>query len=112
VDVVRDGTYEIALRRWPEESGLALQAAAPAWTPRDTGTPDHPGFPAGVALPIAAADLRIGDASDEMPVTGSDSAAVFRLALKAGRTELEGSFRDADGKRLCAAFFVTVRWLE
>jgi arylsulfatase len=112
VEVVRDGTYEIALRRWPEESGLALSAAAPGWTPRDTATPDHSGFPAGVALSIAGANLRIGDASHELTVSDSDSAAVVRLPLKAGRTELEGSFRDADGKRLCAAFFVTVRRLE
>ena len=39
------------------EPELALQVAAPGWTPRDTGTPDHPGFPAGVALPIAAAEV-------------------------------------------------------
>jgi arylsulfatase len=108
VEVARDGTYEIALRRWPETSGLALRAAAPAWTPRDTGTPDHAGFPAGGALPIASAELRVGDRHETMATGESDRAAVFRLPLKAGRAELEASFKNADGQYLCAAFFVTV----
>lgn len=108
VDIARDGIYEIALRRWPEESGLGLRAAAPAWTPRDTGTPDHAGFPAGGALPIASAELRVGDRHETMATGESDRAAVCRLPLKAGRAELEASFKNADGQRLCAAFFVTV----
>lgn len=109
VEVARDGTYEFALRRWPEESGLALRAAAPAWIPRDTSTPDHAGFPAGVALPIASAQLRVGEQRASKPV---DQAAVFRLALKAGRTEVEATFQDADGKHLCSAFFATVRRVD
>jgi len=54
VEVARDGVYEFALRRWPEESGLALRAAAPAWTPRDTATPDHAGFPPESRCPSLA----------------------------------------------------------
>ena len=109
VEVERDGTYEFALRRWPEESGLALRAAAPAWTPRDTSTPDHDGFPAGVALPIAGAQLRVGEQRASTPITESDCAAVFRQPLKAGRTEVEAAFQDADRKFLGPSFFVRVR---
>lgn len=108
VEVAREEAYEIALRRWPEESGLRLREAAPAWTPRDTATPDHAGFPAGGARPIAGAELRMGDRTHSLATVESDRAAVFRLPLPAGRTELEASFKDADGRRLCAAFFVTV----
>jgi hypothetical protein len=109
VEVARAGTFEFALRRWPEASGLALRAAAPAWKPRDTATPDHAGFPAGVALPIAGAQLRVGEQRASAVVADADCAAVFRLPLKAGRTEVEATFQDADGKHLCSAFFVTVR---
>lgn len=109
---MRDGTYEFAPRRWPEESGLALRAAAPAWTPRDTTTPDHAGFPAGVALPIAGAELRIGEQRVSASIAAADHAAVFRLPLKAGRTEVEATFQDADGRHLCSAFFVTGRRVD
>ena len=109
VDVTRDGTYEIALRRWPAESALALRAPAPAWIPRDTATPEHAGFAEGAALPIATAHLRIGDANETKPVGETDEAAVFLVPLKAGRTELTAHFTDADGKLVCSAFFVNVR---
>jgi arylsulfatase len=109
VEVTRAGVYEIALRRWPEESGLPLGAPAPAWTPRDTATPGHAGWPAGQALPIAAAELCVGELLESRAVTAHDRAAVFRVALPAGRTTLEGTFFDAAGERLGSAFFVTVQ---
>lgn len=109
VEVARDGTCEVALRRWPEASGLALRAAAPAWTPRDTATPAHAGFAAGVALPIAGARLRVGQQRASATVAEADRATVIRLPLKAGRTKVEAMFPDVDGKLLCPAFFVTVR---
>ncbi len=112
VEVARAGTYEIALRRWPESSGLPLRAGAPAWTPRDTATPDHAGFPAGVALPVARARLRVGGQREAGPVADSDHAAVFRMTLGAGRTELEATFEDPEGRHLCPAYFVTVRRVD
>ena len=51
---VRAGTYAVELRRWPAESGLALDAPAPVFE-AEAGTVD-----AGVALPIAAACLARG----------------------------------------------------
>jgi arylsulfatase len=112
VDVARDGTYEIALRRWPEESALRLREAAPAWTPRDPSTPDHAGFPAGVALPLAAAHLRVGNSTRSLPVAEADLASVFRLPLPAGRTEVEAWFTDAQNRSICPAFFVTAKRME
>jgi arylsulfatase len=109
VEVARDGTYEFALRRWPEESGLALRSPAPAWTPRDTSTPEHAGFPPGLALPIAGAELRVSDQRVSTAVAEGDLAALFRLRLKAGRAEVVATFQDAEGKHLSPAFFVAVR---
>ncbi len=106
---MRDGTYEFTLRRWPEESGLALRAAAPAWTPRDTDNPDHAGFSAGVAIPIAGAQLRVGEQCVTTSVAESDRAAVFRLYVQAGRTAVEATFQDADVRHLCSAFFLNAR---
>lgn len=112
VEVARDGTYEFALRRWPQESGLALRAAAPAWTPRDTSTPNHAGFAAGIALPIAGAWLRVGERRVSATVAEDDHAAVFRLPLKAGRTEVEAAFQDGGGRHLCPAFFLDARRVD
>ena len=54
VAVERAGVYEIALRRWPVEADLPIRSGAPEHRVED-GT-----YPAGVALPIARARLRVG----------------------------------------------------
>lgn len=112
IEVARDGVYELALRRWPEEANLALTEAAPAWSPRDRSTPDHLGYAAGVALPIATAEARIGGAVARQNIDPKARAVVIRMPLKAGQTELEGFFRDTSGKPICSAFFVDVRRVE
>jgi arylsulfatase B len=111
VEVTRAGRYEIELRRWPAESGLALRDAAPTWTPRDTATPDHAGYEAGGALPIAAAHVEIGGVRESRAVDGSACAAVFEVSLPAGPTQLQGTFSDDAGRHLCTAYFVTIRRL-
>lgn len=60
-------------------------------------------------MTIASAQLRVGEQHEVKAVTDSDQAAVFRLPLQAGRTELEATFQDADGRHLCPAFFVAVQ---
>jgi hypothetical protein len=62
-----------------------------------------------VAIPIAGAQLRVGEVRNALAVTGSEPAAAFSLDLPTGRIELEASFTDASGKHLRAASFVTVR---
>jgi arylsulfatase A-like enzyme len=108
LDIARNATAEIALSRWPESSGLALNAAAAPWTPHDTGTPEHAGYPAGKALPIATAHVRVGSETFSKPVAATDRSAVFSLPLESGRTELEGWFTDAEGNDLGAGYFATV----
>lgn len=112
LEVSRAGAYEIALRRWPAESKLPIRSAAPAWTPRDTATPDHRGYPAGVALPINAARLRVGQKTESRTVADQDQAAVFQLELAQGKTELEALFLGEESKPICGAFFVSVRRIK
>jgi arylsulfatase A-like enzyme len=101
--VDRDGDYEIALRRWPEEADAAIAAGLPPYQGAD-GT-----FPAGRALPIGKARLAIGDADQSMPVGPDDKAAAFTVKLKAGPAQLQTWFYDAAGKELCGAFYTYVR---
>ncbi|MCX7015630.1 MAG: sulfatase-like hydrolase/transferase, partial [Candidatus Sumerlaeota bacterium] len=123
--VERAGEYEISLRRWPEESGVAIRDAAPAFEPAD---PVYRGYTAdgtervwlgwcglymeGTPLPIASARLRVGDTEVETPVGEGDQAAVFRMQLSRGQTTVRTSFRDAQGKELAGAFYVYVERIE
>ena len=94
LEVARDGEYEFELRRWPRESGASLAASVP---------------PDGVALPIAKARLKIGDA--ERTASASGALVRFRLPLRSGPTALQTWFLDETGKELCGAYYVYVRRL-
>lgn len=101
--VEKDGTYEIELRRWPREANAAIAAGVPEFKARDGG------LPAGKALPIAKARLKLGTVDESKPVTPQDKGIIFTLPLKAGtRTPMQTWFYDADGKELCGAYFAYV----
>lgn len=100
VTVERQGTYRIELRRWPKEAGAAITAGLPAYAGVD-GT-----YPAGIALPVAKARLKIGRVDLSKPVSAGDTAATFRVDLPPGKAELRTWFYDAEGNELCGAFYV------
>jgi arylsulfatase A-like enzyme len=101
--VEQDGTYEIALRRWPKEADAAISAGVPAFKAVDGG------LPPGKALPIVRARLKIGATDASKPVAASDKEVVFTVELKAGtRTQMQTWFFDAAGKELCGAYFAYV----
>ncbi len=102
--VEQEGTYEIALRRWPKEADAAISAGVPAFQAVDGG------LPPGKALPIVRARLKIGAVDQTKPVVANDKEVVFTVKLKAGtRTQMQSWFYDADGKELCGAYFAYVQ---
>jgi arylsulfatase len=102
--VEREGTYEIALRRWPKEADAAIAAGVPAFKAVDGG------LEAGKALPIVRARLKIGDVDESRPVAAADKEVVFTVKLKGDtRPRMQTWFYDADGKELCGAYFAYVR---
>ncbi len=104
LQVEKDGTYEIALRRWPKEADAAIAAGVPAFKAVDGG------LPAGRALPIVRARLKIAAMDEMKPVAAGDKEVMFVVKLKGGtRTPMQTWFYDADGKELCGAYFVYVR---
>lgn len=103
--VEREGNYEISLRRWPVEA----DAPIPAGVPPSKG--ELHSFKAGKALPITKARLKIANLDESQPVAQSDKAAVFTVRLPAGKTALQTWFFDKDGKELCGAFYVYVRFI-
>ena len=100
--VARSGTYEIELRRWAREANAPLAA----------GLPPHPNpdgeFPAGVALPIAKARLKIAGFDQSRPVAPADAAITFTVKLKSGPAKLQTWFYDAKGAELSGAYYVYV----
>jgi hypothetical protein len=106
VQVEKPGTYEIALRRWPRDVDAALSDGVPAHQAED-GV-----YPAGVAIPIAQARLKIGSFDQRRPVSPADREAVFRVALPAGPATIESWFLDAGGEALLGAYYAYVERKE
>ncbi len=112
VDVDRAGDYEISLRRWPQESHLALGAADPTALRLEAISPvkgPSDEIVVGKALPIARARLAIGGQDQTIDVDPAAEAAVFNLRLKPGPTQLQTWFYDKQGEELCSAYYVYVR---
>ncbi|MBL9201032.1 MAG: arylsulfatase, partial [Opitutaceae bacterium] len=105
VEVARAGEYRIELRRWPRERAAAIRAALPP-QPHADGQ-----FVAGVALPVAAARLRVGSFDAIREVREADQAVTFTTRLTPGRTQLQTWFLDAEGKEIAGAYYVYVERL-
>ncbi len=110
VKAVRDGKYQISLRRWPVESGAAINASLPAGD-------DVPGatkaFRTAVGNAIGATHgvLRI-DAKDldRKPVNKDAEEVTFVTELKKGSHQLAPFFEINEGE--LGAYYVVVTWIE
>ncbi|UCG59881.1 MAG: arylsulfatase [Phycisphaerales bacterium] len=81
VEVERDGTYEIALRRWPVEVNRPITAA----------------ISKGRAISATTARIKIADADVTKPIPDEAAEVTFRVTLKAGKTRLQTWFADETG---------------
>ena len=104
--VAETGRYEIELRRWPEESGLAIPAGCPQTEVTD-GV-----LEAGEPMPIAGARIFLQDVWQEQPVEADSAVATFTLDLIEGPSLLHTWFDDADGRPLCGAYYVAMKRLD
>ena len=93
IDVERNGTYEIALRRWPRELDKPITAV----------------IPGGKALPVQQARLTIADFDKTQEVSKDACTSLFEVELKAGKTRLQTWFTDQNDNALCGAYYVYVR---
>jgi len=100
------GDYEFTLRRWPEQTKVALgdKYEPSARSPGAKAKVQTVGFPT-----IARAQLEIAGHRAAADAKPKDMGATIRMAnLPAGKTRLKAWFSDSGGKDLCGAFFVTV----
>ncbi|WP_425615797.1 arylsulfatase [Anatilimnocola sp. NA78] len=106
VQIEQPGDYEFTLRRWPAQTKAALgdKYEPSARSPANKANLKTVGFPK-----IAGAKVSIAGQEQAAAAKASDSAATITVRdLKPGKTTLKAWFRDATGKDLCGAFFVTV----
>jgi len=103
LQVDRDGDYEVELRRWPREANAPIASGLPPYQAAD-GV-----MPAGKALPIAKARIRVSGFDESRAVAKKDASVAFPVPLKAGPAQLQTWFADADGKALCGAYYVYLR---
>jgi len=107
IEAARSGKYAIALRRWPIESGLALDEAAPPFDSLCSGEIVE----ASVALPITQASLDIDGLRRSGKAKPGADAITFQVSLNQGVHTMHGIFRDAQGSPLCGSFYAYIDYL-
>jgi len=105
VNVRRDGSYAFTLRRWPEESHLAINETSDADPPEKSWHPVE-------AKPLVATRARLAIQGIEKvaPVEKDAEAVRFTVRLKAGSTVLQTWFSDEEGQSR-GAYYVSVEHL-
>lgn len=101
--VHQPGRYQISLRRWPVESGLANDATAPAGDP----VPGGESYPPGRAFVWQQAYLTVGGKPYQQPIDHTKPFPVFNVDLPAGPVDLRAWFADAGGRQT-GAYYVEV----
>ena len=110
VKVVEDGKYRISLRRWPAESGAAINAALPAGKNVE-GVTEAFRAVKGEAIGAESATLRIdGKDLESKPVKGDAEEVSFDIDLKAGSYQLAPYFTIKDGE--LGAYYTIVTRLD
>ena len=102
VTVWEAGEYDIALRRWPRESGKAIRAELPPGA-------DVPGVKpyrarAGVGISAVEATISIADVVAGKSVPSGADEVVFRVKLPKGKSRLAARFIDQAGKEFGAYY--------
>lgn len=110
VKVMRPGTYRIELRRWPFHTGEPLGSAGPKQTVAGRSLEEV--IADRRSLPIAGAVLRVGQRELQATTSPESLGVTFEISLQEGETELQGWFRDREGKDLCGAFYVSIEFLH
>ncbi|MGQ9562230.1 MAG: exo-alpha-sialidase [Thermogutta sp.] len=106
LEVTKPGRYRIELRRWPFHCQESLGSPGPKVTVAGRSLENV--IRSRKALPIAGAVLSIANQELQQESSPDALGIVFDLTLPAGRTTLQGWFRDSQGQDLCGAYYVSV----
>lgn len=106
IHLPHSGKYEFALYRWPRESHLKLNDAAPLGEEVPGGTP----YPEGQALKIINAGIHIDGQEFSSKVYSQDSCAKLIIELRPGNYNLKCHFTDIENIER-SAYYVYVKLL-
>jgi hypothetical protein len=110
VKVIRDGKYQISLRRWPVESGAAINASLPAGDSVPGATEAFRAV-SGNAIRATRAVLRIDEKDLDRKLVGKDAEEVsFVTELKKGSYRHAPVFKIKEGE--LGAYYVVVTSLD
>jgi hypothetical protein len=102
--VERPGRYDIRLRRWPAESGLALNDNSDAVPPEKSWHPVE-----GARLVTTRARVKVQDFDETRAVDDRAAEVAFTVTLRAGSAKLQTWFLDA-ADRSRGAYYVSVSY--
>ena len=115
VKVEQAGRYELALYRWPAESGHALRhgfEGADAAIRADAIAPSTSGsYVDGEALPLETARVEIAGLSLSVAIGDDHQAARLSLRLGAGETQLRAWFAGSNGL-MQSPYYVEIRHID
>lgn len=99
----KEGTYEIALSRWPREANTGIAEKVPPFMAVDGVLPE------GKALPVASIRLKVPGFDKVIPIQPSDREAIFSVQLPAGqKLTMQSWLLDKSGNELSGAYFARV----
>jgi hypothetical protein len=107
VEIVEDGAYSISLRRFPRESGLAINARFPA---EEKPVRLEEAMPDSRKVEFQEAYLYIADFQNTQKILEGDKEVSFTMKLPAGKFDMEARLMDKDG-RIYPSYFVYIEKL-
>ena len=107
VEIVNGGDYAIHLRRFPRESGLAINAEFPA---TEKPIELQSAMPASKNVGFTEAFLCIADTKKTLKINEGDEEVSFKLKLPEGKFDLEARLIDKEGK-VHPSYFVYIEKL-
>ena len=107
LDVAEAGSYEFVIRRWPLETGLALNDSLPPGEAVDGGRPQ----PAGVSIRFTRASMKAGAIEQSTDVNPEQQDVRFTFDLEPGEFRMQTWLEDELGITR-GAYYVYVTRIE
>lgn len=108
IEFAETGQYQICLRRFPRESGLAINATFPAEEKKRVLDRT---FPASVKSDFSSAYLYVANINESKEIEAGASEVVFEAMVSAGKYDMEAQLIDEEG-RVHPAYYVYIEKLS
>ena len=104
IEFVEDGKYSITLRRFPRESGLAINATFPE---QEAQIELDRVFPASIKSDFETAYVYVADVAQSIQIEEGQTEVTFTGKIPAGKYDMEAQLIDKDG-RVHPAYYIYI----